>query len=85
VVETVGLGPDEVTPYALRHSNISRSLLRGVPVTLVADLTDTSEREIRKHYAKLISHHADEIMRRALLDVSQPVAANVVPLPGRRP
>src|SRR5262245_15990292 len=45
VVETVGLGPDEVTPYALRHSNISRSLLRGGPVTLVADLTDTSERE----------------------------------------
>jgi hypothetical protein len=56
-----------------------------MPVTLLADLTDTSESEIRKHYAKLISHHADEIARRALLDVSQPPAANVVAMPpGRR-
>jgi len=84
VVAACGLDPKTVTLYALRHSCISRSLLRGVPVTVVADLTDTSEREIRKHYAKLISHHADEIARRALLDVSQP-AGNVVALPpGRR-
>src|SRR5262249_40475306 len=69
-VATVGLDP-KTTIYALRHSCISRSLLRGMPVTLLADLTDTSEREIRKHYAKLISHHADEIARKALLDVSQ--------------
>jgi len=78
VVEAAGLDPRAVTLYALRHSHISRSLLRGVPVTVVADLTDTSEREIRKHYAKLISHHADEIARRALLDTSTPLA-------GRRP
>src|SRR6516225_5701355 len=84
VVEAVGLDPDEVTPYALRHSAISRSLLRGVPVTLVADLTDTSEREIRKHYAKLIAHHADEIARKGLLQIEPPSAANIVALPGRR-
>jgi integrase len=85
VVAAVGLDKAAVTLYALRHSHISRSLLRGTPVTLVADLTDTSEREIRKHYAKLISHHADEIARRALLDVTQPAPANVVPMSsGRR-
>jgi len=85
VVEAVGLDPDEVTPYALRHSAISRSLLRGVPVTLVADLTDTSEREIRKHYAKLIAHHADEIARKGLLQIEPPSPAdNIVVLPGGR-
>ena len=85
VVEAIGLDPDEVTPYALRHSAISRSLLRGVPVTLVADLTDTSEREIRKHYAKPIAHHADEIARKGLLQIEPPSPAdNIVVLPGGR-
>jgi integrase len=84
VVAAVGLD-SETTLYALRHSCISRSLLRGMPVTLLADLTDTSEREIRKHYAKLIAHHGDELARRVLLDMSQPSVANVVALPpGRR-
>jgi integrase len=85
VVTAVGLDCSKVTPYALRHSYISRALLRGDSVTLVADRTDTSEREIRRHYAKLISHHADEIARRALLEIEQPPADNVVTLPGRRP
>ena len=85
VVAAAGLNPAVVTPYALRHSCISRSLLRGVPVTVVADLSDTSEREIRKHYAKLIAHHADEIARKGLLDLSPPGGDKVVALPGRRP
>src|SRR5262249_3985894 len=84
VVEAAGLDPDEVTAYALRHTAVSRMLLRGVPVTVVADLTDTSEREIRKHYAKLISHHADEIARKGLLQIEPPPAANVVAFKGRR-
>ena len=84
VVEAAGLDPKTVTPYALRHSYISRALLRGISITLIADATDTSEREIRRHYAKLISDHSGEIMRRALLDLSQPSVANVVTLPGRR-
>jgi integrase len=83
VVEAIGLDPDETTPYALRHSCISRSLLRGVPVSVVADLTDTSEREIRRHYAKLIAHHADEIARKGLLQIEPPTPAdNVVALKG---
>ena len=77
-----GLDPKTVTLYALRHSYISRALLRGISITLVADATDTSEKEIRRHYAKLISDHSGEIMRRALLDVSQPSAADVVALKG---
>ena len=56
--------------------------LRGISITLIADATDTSEREIRRHYAKLISDHSGEIMRRALLDVSPPPAANVVAFKG---
>jgi integrase len=84
VVTAAGLDPKTVTPYALRHSYVSRALLRGISITLIADATDTSEREIRRHYAKLISDHSGEIMRRALLDVSQPSAANVVALAGRR-
>ena len=83
VVEAVGLDPDEATPYCLRHSAITRALLRGVPLSVVASNADTSEREIRRHYRRYISTHADEIARRALLDHVQPAAANVVTL-GRR-
>ena len=63
----VGLDPNVITMYGLRHSYISRALLDGIPLTLVAAQTDTSEREIRKHYAEKISHQSDEIMRRGLL------------------
>ena len=84
VVTAAGLDPKTVTMYALRHSYVSRALLRGISITLIADATDTSEKEIRRHYAKLISDHSGEIMRRALLDLPQPSAANVVTLPGRR-
>jgi len=86
VVEAAGLDPKTVTLYALRHSYISRALLRGISITLVADATDTSEREIRRHYAKLISDHSGEIMRRALLDVPPPTTptGKVVVLPGAR-
>jgi integrase len=76
----VGLDPKTVTLYSLRHSGISRALIRGVPLTIVADLADTSEREIRRHYAKLISHHADTLPRRALLEIEQPANFNVVPI-----
>jgi integrase len=78
-----GLDPKTVTLYALRHSGISRALLRGVPLTIVADLADTSEREIRKHYAKHIAHHADALARRALLQIDAAPAENIVPIARR--
>jgi hypothetical protein len=59
-------------------------LLRGVPVTVVADMADTSEREIRKHYAKLISHHADALARKALPEIEPSPSDNVVKLPAAR-
>jgi integrase len=84
VVEAAGLDPAEVTLYACRHTAISRSLLAGTPVTLVADLCDTSEREIRKHYAKLIAHHGHALARLALPVLGEPIGGNVVKLAAAR-
>jgi integrase len=77
-VTAIGHDPNTTTLYCLRHSAISRMLLRGVPVTVCADLADTSEGVIRRHYAKLIAHHADEIARKGLLQIEAP--AEVIPL-----
>jgi integrase len=79
-----GLDPKKVTFYALRHSSIVRSLLAGVPTRLVAISHDTSVAMLEQTYSKYISDHADEVIRRAQLDTSQPAAGNVVTLPGRR-
>jgi integrase len=86
VMAAVGLDPDEATAYCLRHSAITRSLLRGVPLSVVADLSDTSEREIRRHYRRFIASHADEVARRGLLDtpVAPTPSENVVALAPRR-
>jgi integrase len=82
VVEAAGLDPDQVTLYALRHSSIVRMLLANVPIRVVATLHDTSVKMIERTYSKHIAEHTDAIARRALLDVSQPSAANVVALKG---
>jgi integrase len=79
----VGLKPT-VTLYSLRHSSIARALMAGVPTRLVAVGHDTSTLMIERSYSRFISDHADTIMRRGLLDVSQPAAGNIVALPGRR-
>jgi integrase len=76
-------GTDEpVTAYALRHSSITRQLLDRVPVTVVADVHDTSVMMIEKTYSAHILHHADTLIRRSLLDTSQPNQGNVVNLRG---
>jgi integrase len=72
VVRAIGLDPKEVTAYALRHSNITRQLLRAVPIRIVASLHDTSVAMIEAAYSKHISHHADELVRGALLDTGTP-------------
>jgi integrase len=73
--------PDKITPYALRHSSIVRQLLKNVPVRICADQHDTSVAQIEAHYSKYIAHHADELVRGALIDLSQPVTAGkVVPM-----
>jgi integrase len=80
VIEAAGLDPDEVTLYALRHSSIVRQLLANVPIRIVATLHDTSVKMIECSYSRFIASHSDEIARRALLEIQQPSAPNVVPL-----
>jgi integrase len=69
-----------VTPYALRHSSITRALLAGVPVELVASSHDTSAAIISKHYARYITHNSDTLLRNVMLDTGAPAPSNVVTL-----
>jgi integrase len=78
------LDPKTVRLYALRHSSIARQLLAGTPIRIVAVLHDTSVAMIEASYSALIHEAGDAIARRAVLDPAQPVADNVVALPGRR-
>jgi integrase len=64
--------PDGATIYCLRHTAITRALLAGVPVRLVASSFDTSVAMIEKTYSKFIAHHGDDQMRRALFDADAP-------------
>jgi integrase len=70
-----------ITPYAFRHSSITRQLLRGVPTAVVAKSHNTSVKEIERVYGKYITSHADALVRAALLDDDPPAPAdNVVAL-----
>ena len=70
--------PDGATIYCLRHTAITRALLAGVPVRLVASSFDTSVAMIEKTYSKHIAHHGDDQMRRALFDADAP--GNIIAL-----
>jgi len=84
VAERAGFDPDEITCYALRHSSICRALLKGVPVSVVAKLHDTSSDEIEAHYAAYILDVAGDVLsRKGLLQIESPAADNIVPLPAR--
>ena len=79
VVTAIGLDPDEVTMYCLRHSSIVRMLLKNIPIRLVASLHNTSVAMIEKHYSRYITEHSiDDITRAGLLSEPTPVADNVV-------
>ena len=79
VVARAGLKPS-VTFYALRHSSIVRQILSNTPLRIIADAHDTSTRQIEITYSAFISHHADAVLRKGLLDTAQPAADNVVTL-----
>jgi len=64
--------PKGTTIYSLRHSSIARALLRGAPIKVVADWHDTSTAIIERHYGRFIVHHADDLIRAALIDTSPP-------------
>jgi integrase len=78
IVTTIGLDPDVVTVYALRHSSVVRMLLANIPIRLVASLHNTSVAMIEKTYARHITEHSDDISRKALLHHEEPIADNVV-------
>ena len=84
VVERAALDPEVVTSYALRHSSITRQLLRGLPVRVVAHAHDTSVPMIEKSYSASIGDHSDALHRAALLDLGAPAGGNVVPLSERK-
>jgi integrase len=77
--ETAGL-PTHATMYALRHSAITKALLAGVPVRLVAATFDTSVAMIEKTYSRSIADHGDAMLRRTVFDADAPAAGNVVAL-----
>jgi hypothetical protein len=83
-VKAAGLNPAEVTIYALRHSNIVRQLLAGVPVRVVAVNHDTSITMIERTYSRHIGDHADALARVALLDIAKAPEGNVVPITAAR-
>jgi integrase len=82
IVSEIGLDPDVVTIYALRHSSIVRMLLQNVPIRLVASLHNTSVAMIEKTYSKYITEHSDDISRKALLQHEPASGDNVVALVG---
>ena len=69
-----------ITLYAFRHSSIVRQLLAGTPICLVAAACDTSVAMIERTYSRHITDVSDVPLRRALLDVSSPIDANVLPM-----
>jgi integrase len=86
VVESIGLDPDVYGLYAFRHTSITRMLLKRVQTSIVAKAHDTSEQQIRKHYAASILDYTDEITRETLPSFGPklPLAAsNVVKLTKR--
>jgi integrase len=64
------LDPDEATIYALRHSSITRQLVAGVPIRVVAAVHDTSVSMIEKTYSVGIDRHVDAIVRPALISIT---------------
>jgi integrase len=66
----------DATAYALRHSAITRMLLRGTPIWIVAALHDTSTAMIEKTYGRFIAEYSDDIVRAGLLDVAAPAGGH---------
>jgi len=54
VVKTANLPRDTVF-YSLRHYHISKALLAGIPLQVVAENCGKSVRMIEKHYGKFLS------------------------------
>jgi hypothetical protein len=58
-------------------------LQAGLPIRVVADLTDTSAGMIEKSYSRHIGLHSDALIRSALFKDDIPATGNVVSLARR--
>ena len=77
-IEESELPPSSLTIYALRHSNIVRQLIGGVPIRIVAVNHDTSVGMLERVYSRYIADHSDKLSREAMLDLGAPAVAKVV-------
>lgn len=59
--------PKECVFYSLRHYHISKALLSGMPMQVVAENTGTSVRMIEKHYGKFTRKDRRDMMNEVVL------------------
>jgi len=59
--------PKECVFYSLRHYHISKALLSGMPMQVVAENTGTSVRMIEKHYGKFTRADRRQMMNEVVL------------------
>ena len=67
IATRIGEDASMTTIYSLRHSSITRQLLAGVPVQLVASTHDTSVKMIQDHYGRFIDQFGADRVREAML------------------
>ena len=70
---------DSVMPYGFRHSYITKMLLAGCPIKLLADICGTSVTMIEKNYSH--AHDDPLAMRRLFLQFTQVAASSVLSEP----
>jgi integrase len=74
--------PADTVPYSLRHSSIVRGLRAALPVRLVAQLHDTSDKIIERHYAAAIVNALDDLAAAAVVPLVDAERGKVVKLRG---
>lgn len=79
IIKRAGL-PADTVPYALRHSSIVRGLRAALPVRLVAQLHDTSDKMIERHYASAIVNALDDLAALAVVPLVDSERGKVVKL-----
>jgi hypothetical protein len=67
IATRIGEDASLITIYSLRHSSITRQLLAGVPIGLVASVHDTSAQMIQDHYGRFIHQFGADRVREAML------------------
>jgi len=77
IIKRAGL-PADTVPYALRHSSIVRGLRAALPVRLVAQLHDTSDKMIERHYASAIIDALDDLAALAVVPLVDTERGKVV-------